>query len=305
MKKTCLTLIAATCFAILNIQATTNLKLNLEKGKEYKINSTTIQNMVMTVNGMQMNTDVNSFNAITYLPDSLGKEYMIVKVTFDSVISNVNNPYRPMKINSNKPGDKKSPENLMSNVWSTLSKNPLIVKLSYTGKVIDIRNLNAIMDSVSKQLDSLPETMKPQMKGAVDNALSFDVLKMIVESAMSYLNDQPINSGDKWESKYTIKPSGMELSITTKFKCKNIENNQANISGDVLIESPENAVMNMGGQQAPFDLRGMGTSEMSVDLNTGLVIKGKMKQKMQGSMTIQGNPMPMNIESTTEIEAIK
>jgi hypothetical protein len=305
MKRVFALSIAALILSVFSMQAAPNLKLNLEKGKEYKIKSTTSQTMSMTMNGAQMNTDVTSMNAIKFIPESLETDYILVRVSFDSIISNVNNPYKTVKINSNKPGSPKNPDDIMSNAMAVLVKNPLEVKLSYSGKILEVINLKAVFDTILKQLDSLPETAKGQMKMAVEMAFNLDMFKMMIESPINYLTGNPINQGDKWESKFTIKPNGMELLIGTKYKCKNIENNQAGLTGDVTIESPENAVMNMNGMQIPFDMRGMGTTDISVDLNTGWIIKCKTKQKMQGSMTFNGNAMPMEIESKTETEAVK
>ncbi len=305
MKKLFILSIASLFLLGSSMQAASNLKLNLEKGKEYKIKSSSLQTMTMTMNGTQINTDVNSVNVIKYLPEKLDADYMLVRVSFDSIVSNVNNPYKTIKTNSNKPGNPKNPDDLMSNVMATLVKNPLEVKLSYAGKVLEIINLNAVSDSIFKQLDSLPEASKTQMKPAVEMAVNSDILKMMIESPINYLLDKPVNTGDKWESNYTIKPNGMELLIGINYKCKNIANNQADLSGDITIESAENGVMNMNGMQIPFDLRGLGTTDMTIDLATGWLIKGKSKQKMQGSMTFNGNPMPMEIESKSETEGIK
>lgn len=305
MKKLFILSIASLFLLGSSMQAASNLKLNLEKGKEYKIKSSSLQTMTMTMNGTQINTDVNSVNVIKYQPEKLDADYMLVRVSFDSIVSNVNNPYKTIKTNSNKPGNPKNPDDLMSNVMATLVKNPLEVKLSYAGKVLEIINLNAVSDSIFKQLDSLPEASKTQMKPAVEMAVNSDILKMMIESPINYLLDKPVNTGDKWESNYTIKPNGMELLIGINYKCKNIANNQADLSGDITIESAENGVMNMNGMQIPFDLRGLGTTDMTIDLATGWLIKGKSKQKMQGSMTFNGNPMPMEIESKSETEGIK
>ena len=305
MRKT-IVLFAVTLFmSLTSIEGAPVLKLNLEKGKEYKLKSTNLQTMDMTMNGAQILTEISNTSSARYLAESFEADYLLVRVTFDSIISNVSNPYKSSKINTNKPGNPKKPDDLMNNVMLTLVKNPLEVKMSYIGKVIEILNLKAISDSIMKQLDSLPEATKAQMKPAVEMSTNQDMLKMMIESPMSYLSGNAISSGDKWESKYTIKPNGMELTIDTKYKCKSISDNKAELTGDIAIESPDNGVMNMNGAQIPFEMRGMGTTEVSVDLNTGLIIKSKGRQKMQGSMTFNGNAMPLSIESKFEAEVVK
>jgi hypothetical protein len=305
MKKITLILAVAALISSITSGAAPILKLNLEKGKEYKLKSTSSQTVEMTMNGTQILTEVNNTSSVKYLVDSIEANYMILKITFDSIITNVKNPYKSSKINTNKQGNPRNPDDLMNNVMRALVKNPMKVKMSYSGKVIEIINLKAITDSAMKQMDSLPEATKGQMKPAVEGAVSMDMLKTMVESPFGYLSGNMISSGDKWEAKNTIKPNGMELSIDTKYKCKSLTNNNAELTGDVAIESPENAVMTMNGMQVPYELRGMGTSEVKVDLNTGWIIKSQGRQKMQGSMTFNGNAMPMNIETKFEAEAVK
>jgi hypothetical protein len=305
MKKITVILSVAVFFSMSAMGAAPILKLNLEKGKEYKIKSSNLQTTEMTMNGTQILTEVSNVSSVRYLVESQEADYMLVKVSFDSIISSVNNPYKSTKINTNKPGNPKNPDNLMGNVMHVLVKNPLQVKMSYSGKVIEIINLKAVIDSALKQLDSLPEATKSQMKSSVEMAVGQDNLNMMVESPFGFLSGNKISAGDKWDAKFTIKPGGMELSIDTKYKCKSISEGKAEITGDIAIESPENGVMSMNGMQMPYELRGMGTNEVTVDLSTGWIVKSKGRQKMQGSMTFNGNSMPMNIESKSESEAIK
>jgi hypothetical protein len=304
MKKTLIILLTAVLMSFSATKAATILKLNLEKGQTYKLKSVSQQTITQTMNGMQMNIETNNTAVLEFLPEALETDYMLVRVKFDSILSNMNMPMQSIKINTNKPGNLKNPGDLMNNVMSVLVKNPLEVKFSYTGKVIQIINAAAIHDSALRMLDSLPEASKTQMKPIVEMTVNEDALKSMIV-LFSYFPDKPVEPGDKWETSVTIIPRGMELITSTKYKLKNITDGQAIINGDVTIESAENAVMNVNGMQMPFEMRGMGTSELTIDVKTGWIVNSKSKQKLQGSITFNGNAMPMDIESTSETEAIK
>jgi hypothetical protein len=143
------------------------------------------------------------------------------------------------------------------------------------------------------------------MKSTIEGSIGLDMIKVMLESPVSYLSGNKIFVGDKWESKFVTKPQGMELTIITNYKCKSIADSKAELAGDVVIESPENGIMNAMGTKSPYELRGMGATESTIDLNTGWIIQSKGRQKMQGSITFAGNAAPMEIEATFETEAVK
>lgn len=306
MKKSLLSLaiavviaLSSTCFAA------TTLKFNLEKGKSYKVKTTSQQTIAMTVNGMQMNMEIKNISVTSLSPKSLEKDYFIAQVKFDSIVNDMSMPQGTMKMNSNKPGDPKNPMEVGGFAMFHLCKNPLEVKLSYSGKVLEIVNIKAINDSLNKVIDTLSEPTKGQLKSVIEMMASESALKSMIEVLTAYLPEKAVDKGDKWESKTILKPSGMEFQVITNYKLKSITVNQAELSGDAVIESSADGTMNMNGMKIPYEMRGISSSESTIDPQTGWVIKGKSKSKLQGSMTFGGNASPMEINGTSEIEAIK
>ena len=306
MKKTILLFATAILIALSSTSfAATILKLNLEKGKSYKVKSTTQQTIDISANGMQMNIEINSISAISLTPKSIEADYFIAQVKFDSIVTNMSMPQGSMKMNSNKPGNPNNPMEIGGFAMYHLCKNPLEVKMSYSGKVIEIINIKAVNDSINKVVDLLPESSKGQLKPSIEAMASESALKSMIEAITAYLPEKPVDKGDKWESKSALKPNGMELNVTTTYKLKSIVANQAELSGDAVIESGADGTMNMNGMKIPFEMRGISSSELTIDPQTGWIIKGKTKSKLQGSVTFGGNASPMGISGTTEIEAVK
>jgi hypothetical protein len=306
MKKAILTLAIICLVAFMNISlAAIPLKLNLQKEKTYTIKSVSLQTMTMSFNGMQINMDMTNSSTTSFTPLLFEENYCLITVKLDSISTEITSPQGSIKMNSNKPGNPKNQMEIGSVIFNKLCKSSLIVKMSYTGKIIEITNIASITDSINQLLDSIPSATRMQIKPTIDGIIGASALKSTIEVLTSYLPENAIEIGDKWESKSNLTPNGMNLNVTTKFKLKELNVNQALIMGDATIESIPDGTMNMNGMKIPYNLRGMNSSEQTIDINSGWIIKGTTKSRLQGTMEINGNETPIEISGKTEIISIQ
>lgn len=289
-------------FLFFGLNAAEPLKLNLEKDKVYSVISKTETNISQNMNGMQMDITSNGVSKISFKPLSSEGDIMFVKVTFDSIVNEMNMPGRNIVMNSSKPGNPKNPDDLMNNAFSILSRNPLEAKITKSGKVIAINNAKAVMAEVMKALDSLPQASQMQMRPMLEMTLSEEALKTMVETVTSYFPEN--NETEAWTNKFIYSAQGMTLEVKSNYKVKERKGNELIIAGESVVEPSGDGKMKMNGMEFAFDMRGMGSADLTVDATTGWIIKGKGKQRMKGSITANGMNIPMEIETKSEFKNV-
>jgi len=95
----------------------------------------------------------------------------------------------------------------------------------------------------------------------------------------------------------------MDMNQDGTFSLEGLSGDEAEISGDVVVESLP-GTMEMNGAQITPDIRGIGKTELLVDTNTGWILKGKSKQQLKGEMSVNagGNSFTIPVEIITDVE---
>ena len=307
MKKLISTSIAICVSVLLMAQTSATLMLNLEKNKTYRVKSKTEQNTTVTYGGNVQQVETKTQSSISLKPISAGDDFMMAEVRFDTTITKVSMP--KMEINSTKTGSINSSNNedVMNYIMNRFSKAVFNVKLSLSGKVMEISNIKTISDELTKSIDSLQGPMAAQ-KGQLAQMVGESAIKGSIESITAYLPGKQVNVGDKWDSNIKMSGGGLSMSITSNYKLKKITGNQADIAADVTIEPASQEPTVINGMPMTYDIRGLGKSNITVDTKTGWMSKASSKSHLQGNMNIkaQGNDMqiPLEVDSNTEVIAL-
>ena len=294
-------LISSVFLAFLGIslmaQALVNIKLNLEKGKVYTVKNTGKQTMQIDAGGQQFNMDVFSNNVVTYKVLKQENDVMDIEFKFDTIASKTVSPMMNKEINSAKPAGN-DPMEILMNKMSTYS---IIAKISTTGKFINFVNYGKFKDSVLFVLDSIPATKRDQAKTMADVILKESAIRTLIEPLFAYLPETAVKIGDTWETTYTLAANNTSLLSFNTFTLTGIEKSVANVSGKSEIESLPSIDPAAQMTQA---LKGNMTSEGTIDVATGLMLKNTSKGQIEGTMTMKANNTEMKIKLDSESETI-
>ena len=288
--KTLVTTAIALLIGSTMIAQTANLKFNLEKNKTYRVKANTVQSTSYSGGGMQQNINVNSTMYFSLKALSADADNFQAEVKFDSIIFSMTMPTMKIEINSAKDGNIKSPDisTALGSLFHRLSSNTFAVKMAYTGNIIEISNYQTIADNILQGVDSLQgqaQMMQAQAKGMFTEP----ALRGMIEAVTAYLPGKEVKEGDKWVSVFSQSGMGATMQTTNNLKLKKISGKQAEITGDATIEPT-------GG--AASDVRGVSKSSLTIDVNSGWIIKGSSKQHSQGTM---GGQATIESDGTTEI----
>ena len=298
-----LTLISVSAFA----QKKADLTYHLELNKVYRVKSVTVQNTTQTVMGNEQSVQTNNTSVVSLKPLKQLDGEMMVQVSFDTMHTIISQP--PMDINSALPGDLNSsdPAKVMGCIMNRMANSTFLVKMTNTGRVVQIMNLEPTAAGILQGIDSIQGQAAPFLRERAHMMLEEKALTSMIESVTAYLPGIEVKTGEKWEINLRISGGGMVMSQNVNYTLESLDKKTATISGETIVES-EPIAMEMNGAQITPDIRGLGKTEYIIDTETGWLIQGTVKQQLKGEMAVnaQGNNMsvPIEINSTSELVAL-
>ena len=302
------------CISIL-AQNSVSLKMNLEKNKIYRFSSVSEQTITQTVNGNQQIIDSKTNHSVSIKMIDATADFMITEVHFDTLIYNTNSMGKTVLTSSVSETDIKSKESadVISCIMNRLSKNALYVKMDFTGKVLEIVNLKMLSDVIMKDTSSITLTgqVASAVKTQLQNLISDNTLKTLVEMFTYYLPGKQVTTGDNWNITLQTNSGGMTLDIITGYHLDGINANSANITAESDIKAAVNAApMISGGATITYDdIKGLSKSNMVLDIRTGLLVEDKAKTHIAGNLGVNGPgfsmQIPMDINGTSKVIALQ
>jgi hypothetical protein len=283
-------------------QSPVNLKYNLDLNKKYKIKfvDNRIEKTQMYGTEQIKETETNFY--FTLKPLNKANDFFMAQVQFDTVDISVSMP--KMEMTSRKEGSISSEkaEDVMACILNRLCKSTLVVKMAYSGHVVDILNYPIVAKTVLSDLDSLNgqnAAMRPQLEMMIEKGS----LKSWIEMITVYLPNKEVNKDETWKIQIT-NSQGLGSLITVDYKLNDLSENEASINGEIKID-PAGKTMEMNGAKITGDLRGTGKNEMKIDPNSGWVNNRSSEIQLSGTINVnaQGQAMaiPMEITNTTII----
>lgn len=288
------------CFSLI-AQTNASLKLNLEKNKVYRFNSTSSQTIIQTINGNQQTVESEVDYTLSIKMIDATPDFMITEIHIDTMKTNTNSMGKTTSMSSNVAGDIKSAEmsDVVSCIMNRLSKNALYVKMDYSGKPLEIVNSKMLSDVILKDTSSitLSGAIGLGVKKQVANMISDNTLKTLIEMFTWFLPGKQVSAGDSWDITVNSNSGGMALDITTSYHLDDISGNSANITAQSAIKTAYNAApIIAGGAKITYDdLKGISKSDMVVDILTGLVKEARSKTHIAGNMGVSAPGMSMQI----------
>jgi len=307
MKNGILFVLLSALFCSLSAQNQVDLKYKLELNKTYKVKSKSVQNTTQTYQGTQQSVQTSSSIVFSLKPLKQIENTTIAEVRFDTIITIIS--MQAMDINSSRLGDIKSSDagKVLECIMNRLSNSTFLVKMENSGRISEIMNLEQTSAGILDGIDSIQGPMADMLKERAKMLVQKEALISMIESVTAYLPGKEVKTGEKWESNLTLNTSGFDMIMNTSYKLNTIEQNSANISGDLILESGSKPITMNGAVITP-SLRGIGKTEITIDTTTGWIIKGTSKQQMTGELGINAPgtsfQLPMEINSETETIAL-
>lgn len=270
-----------------------NLTLNLDEGKEYRqvINSKATINQ--DINGQEIDMIMSIKGGMLYKVVSVNPSDYDLDVKYENLSMIMELPQGKMEFSS----DNNDGQDVFSTLLSKMTDNTFNVKMAKNGKILEVRNIEILIESLFEDFTHIPEHQLAQFKTQMTKAYGADAFKGNIEMVTAIFPDNPINKGDKWTIKTKLE-SGMAALMTTEYEFTKLGNDYAIIKGNSVIETEDqDAYIESNGMPMRYDLTGSMISEIKVDKETGWIIEANINQEIKGDAYIQENPqMPSGMK---------
>lgn len=288
--KTIFTLIL-TVFVLTSCQTqNSDLSLKLEKGKEYKQITNSKATIIQEVNGQKMNMVMTIKGTMTFLVKDITENGYNMDAKFEELSMSMQMPQGLMEFSS----EKNDANDIFSTILGAMKDKAFGITMSKTGKITDVKNVEALWSTAINTFDQLPEMQKEEIKAQIMKAYGGEALKGNIEMVTAIYPDSPANRGDKWTINTKLE-SGMSANMTTDYEFAELTSEYALIKGkSTIVTADKEAYIESNGMPMKYDLTGSMDSEIKVDKNTGWIIEATINQKIEGDTYIKENPQLPN-----------
>ena len=169
----------------------------------------------------------------------------------------------------------------MSKVLAGLSDKKFSAKITRKGIVQEVMGLE---EMVKKATEGMPGG--PAASEQISGSFGDDGLAKNLETTTDIFPDGEVKEGDSWtKTQYTS--TGLPLISTTTYTLKTMVDGVATIEVSAVLETdPENAQTSMQGLDATQFYEGTRTGTLTMDVTSGWVTAGNLKDDIVGSITI-------------------
>lgn len=277
-----------------------DLSLNLEKGKQYRQLSSSKVTMVQEFGSQKVDVVMTVEGSMLYEVIDILQDDYIIDVQYESLSLGMNSPFAKMQFDS----DIKDENDVFSDFLSKMTGNKFNIRMNKKGKIIEVKNIDRLIDSLLVSLPEVSDEEKEQMRQQINNSFGPDAFKGNFEMAIAIFPENLVKKGEKWEIVTNLK-SGMSAIITTEYKLTKLTADYVIIKGTSVIKSDDNETfIETNGIPMKFDLNGSMISELKIDRATGWIIEANITQEIKGDVEVKqstdmptGLKMPMDIKS--------
>lgn len=268
----------------------TELKLLLEKGKEYKQISNTKATIIQDFDGQKMNMDMTVKGTMSYFVKEVNENDYEMDVKYENLSMTMQLPQGTMEFSS----DKKNENDIYSMILAEMINNPFQVKMTKRGKITEVKNIESLFDSAFSNFSQIPENQIIQIRAQLMKAYGGEAFKGNIEMVTAIYPDKSVVQGESWEINTKLE-SGMSANMTTTYTFKENNSNYYLIVGDSkIVTADKNAYTEFNGMPMRYDLTGNMLSEIKVDKITGWIIEANISQNISGDVYIKSNPQMPN-----------
>ncbi len=288
--RTIFTLILASIILTSCQSQSVDLSLKLDKGKEYKQISVSKATITQEVNGQNVKMVMSINGTMTFLVKEINDKGYNMDTKFEKLSMSMQMSQGSIEFSS----EKNDVNDIFSTILGAMKNKPFEITMSKSGKITEVKNVEALWEPAINQFGQLSEMQKEQIKAQIMKAYGADAIKGNIEMVSAIYPDKPVNKGDKWTINTKLE-SGMSANMTTDYEFADLTSDYALIKGNSKIETADkDAYIKSNGKPMKYNLTGSMTSEIKVDKNTGWIIEAKINQEIKGDAYIKGNPQMPN-----------
>ncbi|MEJ5994247.1 DUF6263 family protein [Pedobacter sp. Du54] len=260
------------------------IELNLIKGETYRQNMVADMSIGQSAGGQEITIKMQISGKTAYKVLNIIDTVYDIEVRYESLAMKMDMPGGGMTIDS----EKENTDDVISKVLAGMKKHPFQIKISKSGKVIEVKNIEYLF-SAFNEFPDLPAAQKEQIKKQLSDSYGEKSFKNNLEISLSIFPSKPVSKGEHWVVKGKLE-SGMSAEMETTYELKEITSDYYLLTSIAKITSSnDNVFVERNGMQIKSDLNGTTAAEIKIDKKTGWIIYSKTNQQFNGTSTIKAN----------------
>ncbi len=284
------------------------LKLNLQKGQSYKIQTVSNMKINQMVPGQQqvITMTQNSGTKNTYtVEDTQSDSNLLLKITYDGIFSKIESPNQMEDMNYNS-ADPSTAGDLLAPVLGAIVGQSLTAVITTDGHVKEIKGIDTLWARIQGKINELPENAgRAGIETNLRAQYSGEGLKQNIENSFDMYPDKPISIGDTWQRRTVMSNQAFPMIVDTIYTLKERKNGIAVIDIFAMIQpNREASPTEMGDMKLQYNISGSVTGSLEMQESTGWPVRSNQTLKLTGSVIIQSPQMqqpmsvPMSINGT-------
>ena len=279
------------CTGVLT-QAQVKLSFNPAKGETYSYRFDIEQAGTQTFMGQEIPINTTIGMLLEMNIKEKNKDEVRVNYTYKEIVMTVSIPMMNIHYDSKNPVEKLSEqEQLIAQIFNSLIGKTMNVVISSNGSVKSISGFKAIMEEMQKNMDS---SVSQQMAGTLLQSFNDEAMKNMFEQSFRFYPNSAVKISDSWNSDFSYVVMGMNNDIKNTYTLKSIKNNVAALDVVSILTLKPNAGME-------GEISGEQKGEISLNVQTGMLVNSNTTQNIKGKLNIQGSEMWMDLVSKTTV----
>lgn len=268
------------------------LELNLSKGEVYQQNMISNSLVSQTIEGQKIEMDMSIGGNMTYKVIDIQDNLYEMEVQYESLSMRMSHSYYGVMMEVNT--EKNDENDIFSTIFGKITNKPFLVKMTKTGKIIEVKNIESLFLDMFDTFPSLDDNQKQQIKDQMMQAYGEDAFKGNLEMCSAIFPDVPVSKGEKWNIETQLE-SGFSATMETVYQLKDISDSYFQIIGNSTVETADkDAYIELNGMPMKYDMDGTMISDIKIDRETGWVLSAKINQSISGTSSIKENPQMPN-----------
>jgi hypothetical protein len=286
MKKT-LTLMML-CISLGCFAQKVNLVLHLKKDSTYYLKTDANMTIVETINGTNQVVSTLISGLVAHKVVAIKDTVYEMDVQFRSLSMHFDIAGKVMDMRS----DDATGANPASKIIKSILNKSFTMFISNRGKVLEIKNADAIYQGMFDGFPNITEAQKAQFKAQMQQAFGEKAIRTNFQDAFAVFPAVEVGRGDKWTSNTTLESGAASTIIKTTYVLQDITSDAITIHGDAVIRAGETpALKEFNGIPMRFiNPTGTATANTKLDKATGWIVESKVSKSIKGTIQIPDGP---------------
>jgi len=272
------------------------LRLNPAAGSSYEYETKNESDIVMKVNGEETHVINRVTVGTEYTIDKDSTGNFLIGISYKKILLYTRNADGEGELNAANGSFSANPVEKMLGI---LKNAHIIATVSPVGEVKQMNGYQEFTDTVLSKFALTNAADRRVAEKQWNQMVGDGIIRKNIGQLFQLFPDSAIHAGDKW--KINLSQNG-DIKLITKaiYSLSDINNGNAiiRIVGKISSDSTGSTIMNY---PVSTQLQGEQEGVYEVDMKSGMVLKGKVSAKVEGSIMVIGREVPVTIKTTIDV----